>query len=188
MGRGFITRQVERLDQIVGFVGRQIAWLEFALVGLVAGNVLGRYFFSAGTIYLQELEWHLMAVLALIGVSYGINRGEEVRVDMLYAHYRPRLKALVDALSSALLTAVALALAWLSYKYVTQSYALGEGSPDPGGLPHRFLLKAFLVIGFGLLAAQGIVETVKAVLRFGGATSSHQLGTQQPELDNANGK
>ena len=44
-----------------------------------------------------------------------------------------------------------------------QSYAIGEGSPDPGGLPHRFLVKAFLPLGFALFALQGIADTLRAL-------------------------
>ncbi|MCC0007821.1 MAG: TRAP transporter small permease subunit [Hyphomicrobiaceae bacterium] len=180
MSWGTYARLVSRLDVLVAWFGRQIAWLVLALVALVAANVLGRYLFSAGTVALQELEWHLMAVLALVGISYGINRGEEVRVDMLYAHYGRRTKALVDALSAVLMTAVAALLFWLSLSYVGQSYTLGEGSPDPGGLPDRYLLKAMMPVGFALLAAQGLVDLAKAVLRFDLAKAAHQQTVDAP--------
>jgi len=174
-----IARLIDRIDLMVEWFGRWVAWLVLALVMLVAANVLARYLLSAGTVALQELEWHLMAVLALVGISYGINRGEEVRVDMLYAHFPPRTKAVVDAISALLMAAVALIMLKLSFGYVGQSYALREGSPDPGGLPYRFLLKAFIPLGFALLAAQGVVELAKAVNRFRIAGRAHleQMGS-----------
>ena len=39
----------------------------------------------------------------------------------------------------------------LSIPYVMQSYIIGEKSPDPGGLPHRWILKAMIPLGFALL-------------------------------------
>lgn len=179
MSRGTISRVVDRLDQFVDVFGRSIAWLTLALVGLVAANVLARYLFSLGNVALQELEWHLMAVLALIGISYGINRGEEVRVDMLYARFTPRSKAFVDAIAAVLTILVAALMFKLSLAYVAQSYNLQEGSPDPGGLPYRFLLKTFLPIGFALLLLQGIVELAKAIRRY---SSSNHI---QRELEEA---
>jgi len=163
---GTISRLVDRFDLLVDAFGRLIAWLMLALVALVAANVLFRYLLSVGSVALQELEWHLMAVLALVGVSYGINRGEEVRVDMLYARFSPRRKAVVDAIAAILTFLVAAAMFKLSLAYVGQSYNLQEGSPDPGGLPYRYLLKAFLPIGFAFLAIQGIVELAKSVRKF----------------------
>jgi TRAP-type mannitol/chloroaromatic compound transport system permease small subunit len=162
---------VSRIDAFVGLAGRAVSWLVLGLVCLVAFNVLARYLFSIGTVALQELEWHLLAVTALIGMSYGINRGDEVRVDMLYARYGPRTKALVEILSAALMLLVALYLAYVSLSYVNQSYRFVEGSPDPGGLSHRFILKSFIPIGFILLALQSVVEIAKGVGRFRAAAA-----------------
>ena len=46
-----------------------------------------------------------------------------------------------------------------------QSYEMMEGSPDPGGLPYRYLLKIFLPLGFGLLMIQGVANLMQAVLQ-----------------------
>jgi TRAP-type mannitol/chloroaromatic compound transport system permease small subunit len=37
-----------------------------------------------------------------------------------------------------------------------------EGSPDPGGLPLRWLLKSMIIAGFILLMLQGISQTIKS--------------------------
>lgn len=170
------AKLVDRVDHLVAAIGNLVAWIALALVVLVAANVLARYLLSAGTVALQELEWHLMAVLALVGISYGINRGEQVRVDMLYARFSPRTKARVDALAALLMLAVALVMMKLSFAYVGQSFALKEGSPDPGGLPYRFILKSFLPFGFALLAAQGVVEFTKAIMKLGLHGQAHHTG------------
>ena len=171
------SRLADRIDILVDLVGRLVAWLTLALVALVALNVLARYLLSAGTVALQELEWHLLAVTALIGMSYGINRGEEVRVDMLYARYGPRTKAIVDAAAGLMTVAVALLIMKVSFAYVAQSYAYQEGSPDPGGLPFRYLLKSLIPLGFALLALQGFVEFVKALRRWPPAGPAALQGT-----------
>ena len=157
---------IDRIDGFVGLVGKLTAWLILGLVLLVAFNVLARYVFSIGTVASQELEWHFMAVTALIGMSYGINRGDEVRVDILYASYGPRTKAAIDVLSGLLTLVVAVVFGYLSLAYVAQSYSFNEGSPDPGGLAYRYLLKAFLPIGFALLALQAVVMTARAAEAF----------------------
>lgn len=182
--RTVIMRGADWIDSFVGLVGKLTAWLVFGLVMLVAFNVLARYGFSIGTVALQELEWHFMAVTALIGVSYGINRGDEVRVDMLYAGFSPRTKAAVDTLAGVLTFFVALIFTYLSLAYVAQSYAFQEGSPDPGGLAHRYVLKAFLTFGFALLTLQAVVQTVRAFDAFVNAKAG---GTQKTSVT-ANGE
>jgi TRAP-type mannitol/chloroaromatic compound transport system permease small subunit len=56
----------------------------------------------------------------------------------------------------------------LSIPYVEQAYRIGEGSPDPGGLPHRFIIKACLPLGFLLLALQAMQMTLESGLRLAG--------------------
>ncbi len=169
-----LQKIVDRLDSFVELVGRLTAWLVLGLVVLVAVNVLARYMFSAGTVALQELEWHVLAVTALVGMSYGINRGDEVRVDMLYANYGPRTKAAVDFLAALLMFLVAVFIIKVSINYVAQSYAYQEGSPDPGGLPYRYLLKALIPLGFLLLALQAVVEMAKALRAYAAESTAGQ--------------
>lgn len=185
VSRGIHARIVERIDRLVATIGNLIAWLALALVMLVAANVLARYLLSVGSVGLQELEWHVMGVLALVGISYGINRGEQVRVDMLYANFSPWTKALVDTIAAVLMIIIAIIMMKLSFGYVGQSYMMQEGSPDPGGLPYRFILKSCLPIGFALLAAQGVVELAKAIMKLGLFAHAQPIGKPS---ENLNGK
>ncbi len=143
----------------VRVIGQVSAWTGLALVLLVAFNVLSRYLISFGTVALQEAEWHLMAVGALFGMSYGLNQGGEVRVDIFYARLSPRFQAFVDLLANILMTSVALIIAWLCIAYVKSSFAINEGSPDPGGLGYRYLLKGMMPIAFAVLALQCLAMT-----------------------------
>ena len=45
-----------------------------------------------------------------------------------------------------------------------QAYAHGEISPDSGGLPGRWLIKAAIPVGFFMLLIQGIAELLKKIL------------------------
>ena len=56
----------------------------------------------------------------------------------------------------------------MSWDYVATSWALREGSRDPGGLPGWFLLKALIPLSAALLFVQGLALTVRA---FGRATT-----------------
>lgn len=101
----------------------------------MAGNVLLRYGFATGSVWAQELEWHLMSPIALIGMSYALRHGEHVRVDVLYARLRAKAQAAIDLLAALLLVAFALVVVDLSRGYVAQSWRENEGSANPGG-PH----------------------------------------------------
>ncbi|NDR55137.1 TRAP transporter small permease subunit [Pseudoruegeria sp. M32A2M] len=149
---------------IVRVTGQVAAWSGLVLVLLVAFNVLSRYLFSFGTVGLQEAEWHLMAIVALFGMSYGLNQEGEVRVDIFHANMRPRVQAMVDLFASVSMCAVSLIIAWLCIAYVQSSYSINEGSPDSGGLGYRYLLKAAMPVAFVLLALQSVAMACRYLL------------------------
>jgi TRAP-type mannitol/chloroaromatic compound transport system permease small subunit len=130
---------------------------------LVAANVLLRYLFSLSPVPLQELEWHLISPIALIGISYALRHRADVRVDIFYERFPEKAKGLVDMLTGLLTLGIGIYIAWLAWPFVMQAYAFGEGSPNPGGLSHRFLLKAFLPLGFAALALQGFADMLRGI-------------------------
>lgn len=162
------ARTARRLGRTIDVIGQVTAWLMLALVLLVAGNVLSRYLLGFSSVAAQELEWHLLVPIALLGMAYGIRRGGHVRVDVFYEQFGTRLQAAVDLLTAVLTLAFALIAIQLSIPYVEQAYRIGEGSPDPGGLPYRFIIKGCLPLGFLLLALQGLQMTIESALRLAG--------------------
>jgi TRAP-type mannitol/chloroaromatic compound transport system permease small subunit len=155
---------VRGAERVIDAVGRVVQWLTLAIVVLVAVNVLLRYALSVGSVWAQELEWHLLAAVVLLGMSYAQQRGEPVRVDVFYAGYGPRMKFAVDMLSHALSLLIALAFIRLSWGYVGQAWAVDEASPDPGGIPHRWVVKGLIPLGFALLALQTLAAATRRVI------------------------
>jgi TRAP-type mannitol/chloroaromatic compound transport system permease small subunit len=131
-------------------------------VVLMASNVLLRYAFSIGSVWSQELEWHLLAPLVLLGMTYALQQGEHVRVDIFYARYPARAKAAIDLLAGVLALVIALLVMRYSIAYVQQAYAINEISSDPGGLTHRWVLKALIPLGFALFALQALAQSAAA--------------------------
>jgi TRAP-type mannitol/chloroaromatic compound transport system permease small subunit len=152
------------LEAVVDFFGRLAAWTCVALVLLVAGSVLARYFFRTGTIWLQELEWHLISPIALFGMSYALLQGEQVRVDVLFERFPAVVRQIIKIVTGLLLVIFAAYMMKLSLPFVMQSYRIGESSPNPGGLPARYLLKALVPLGFTLLAMQGLCHMLRNTL------------------------
>lgn len=162
----FASTTAARIDALTDAIGRAAAWGALAIALLMAGNVLLRYAFDTGSVWAQELEWHLLAPLVLAGMSYAQRHGEHVRVDVLYARYGARGQAAVDMLSAALAIAFALFIVKVSIPYVDAAWSIDEGSSDPGGLPHRWLLKGLIPLGFGLYALQSLAGLLQAAVRF----------------------
>ena len=161
-----LARLAKVLDRSIEIIGRLSGWLCLLLTLLVAGDVLARYVWHIGSVAEQELEWHVLAVIAMMGASYTLQQGEHVRVDIFYQHYSVRLKCWLDVLVPLLVVVpTALFIAYVSLRFVQMSYTLHEVSPDPGGLPARYLLKAFIPFGFGLVAIQGVAMVLDGIVK-----------------------
>jgi TRAP-type mannitol/chloroaromatic compound transport system permease small subunit len=102
---------------LVDAVGRITAWSSFALALVMGDNVLLRYGFNTGSVWSQELEWHLMSPICLFGMSYALRHGEHVRVDVLFASYSQRNKYLVEFITALLSMAISLIIIKLSWAY-----------------------------------------------------------------------
>jgi TRAP-type mannitol/chloroaromatic compound transport system permease small subunit len=160
-------RLADRIDDFIDLVGRAISWLALAVAIVMGTNVLLRYGFSLGWIWAQELEWHLLVPLTLVGMSYALRHGEHVRVDVLFTHFTPRGKLFVDIVAAVLAMIFCLLVIWLSAGFVEQSWAMGEGSPNPGGIGALYLMKAMVPLGFALLFLQSLAQAIQASLAFG---------------------
>ena len=153
------------IDRFIDRLGVCTSWLALVIVLLMATNVVLRYLFSVGSVWAQELEWHLLVPLILFGMTYAERHGEHVRVDIFYARYSERTKVLVDLFSAFLAAAFSVIFIWLSLHYVEQAYVIDEGSPDPGGLPHRYLIKGLIPLGFGLLLLQSLANAARCIAK-----------------------
>ena len=156
-----------RLDTFTERIGQISSWLIFILVLLVSGDVLFRYFFHISSIAEQELQWHILAAIAMFGSAFTFQQKEHVRVDLFYHHYSKKTKVLMDILIPLLIIIpFSLFIIYLSSQYVMQSYVNGEVSPDPGGLPYRYLVKSLIPLGFTLIFIQGLAVLLKAISQY----------------------
>ena len=156
-----LLRLADLVDGLTGALGRLATALLLALVALVTWNALGRYALGGSAVWAQELEWHLLLIVALVGVSVLMREGGHVRVDMVHERLPPTARHALDFLSMLLGAVVAIVLIRYSSGFVESAWSTREGSPDPGGLPGRYLLKTLVPALLGLLAAQCLANAVR---------------------------
>lgn len=169
-----LLRVSRALSAVIDVVGRAVSWLVLGLVLLIAAEVLMRYGFDSSSIAAQELEWWVLAIVSLLGVSYALKQGEHVRVDVLYQYYSERAKLWFDFLVALLvMTPISLYLAVLSLQFVGQSFADHEVSQSPGGLPYVWLLKSFVPLGLLLLGLQSLALALEKAAALLGRSRRH---------------
>jgi TRAP-type mannitol/chloroaromatic compound transport system permease small subunit len=138
-------------------VARTFAWFLPVLVLVIVFDVISRKFgfqlnlfgLDLGSTRLQELEWHLHAIVYLtwIGAAYIANA--HVRIDVATAGLSPRTQAGLE-LFGCLIFAMPYVLTALPYahNFFVTSLLQNEASAAPNGLPWRWIPKGFLYFAF----------------------------------------
>jgi TRAP-type mannitol/chloroaromatic compound transport system permease small subunit len=157
-----VRELARRIDAFQEHFGRAVSWLMFGMVAVVFGDVIFRYVFNLSWVFIQELEWHLFGLVYLLGAGYTMLHDEHVRVDIFYARLRPRNKAWFDfVLLFVFFFPSCLLIIYTTWPFLRNSFAVNEGSPDPGGIPARWALKSVIIVAFALLVLQGISQAIK---------------------------
>lgn len=140
-------------------IGRLSSWLSLSLVLLITVDVLLRYLLQTTRTWIIDLEWHLFALLFLLGGAGTWLADKHVRVDLFYGTWTERRQTWVNIMGSLLfLLPWCGMMIWTTWRYASQSWMAGEGSPDPNGLPARYLIKAAMVVGFVMLFLAGLIR------------------------------
>jgi TRAP-type mannitol/chloroaromatic compound transport system permease small subunit len=158
---------IKLIDTFIEWTGKTASWLVLGLVLLICYDVAMRYLFQQGSVALQELEWHLFSLIFLLGSAYTLKHDEHVRVDIIYqSHFMSdKKRVLVNIFGTLfLLLPFCILILTSSWPFVENAFYYNEGSPDPGGLPYRFLLKGSLLVAFSLLILQALADLARNVL------------------------
>lgn len=146
-------------DSLIKYIGYFTAFIVAILVLLVVYDATARYLFSTGSIALQELEWHLFDVIILFGIAYTLRENAHVRVDIFYATYSKKTKALLNIISSLFfILPFSLLIIYIGIDFVAMSFTQNESSSNPGGLEYRYLVKALLPLSFLFLSLQALSD------------------------------
>ncbi len=155
-----------KLEQLINkfsdIIGTIAAFLLLGLLANVFYDVIMRYLFNDVSIGMQELEWHLYATIFLLGITYTLKENAHVRVDVIYEHLSPKKQAFIDISGTLFfLLPFCLLIAYYGIGFAQESYSLGESSGDPGGLPHRWIIKSMISLSFSFV----IIASISFMLR-----------------------
>ncbi len=162
----FINGYIRLVDRINEKIGVLTSWLTALLVLVVSYDVVVRYLFGESSVGLQELEWHIFALIFLVAAAYTLKVDEHVRVDVFYTQLSSKKKAWINLFGSLLLLIPFCIIVIISSQdFVLSSFRVNETSPDAGGLPARYILKVFIPISFFLLLLEGIALAFKSFVK-----------------------
>lgn len=151
------------IDRVNEIIGRAVAWLILIAVLVSAANAVVRKVFSVSSNAWLELQWYLFGAAFLLAAAYTLKQNEHIRIDIVYGLFSRRVQHWIDLFGHVVfLMPFTLLMLWYLVPYVAQSFRNGEVSTNSGGLV-IWPAKALLLVGFVLLALQGLSEIIKKI-------------------------
>jgi TRAP-type mannitol/chloroaromatic compound transport system permease small subunit len=155
-----ISRAIDRLSELVG---KWISWLILVSILVSAGNAVIRKVFNVSSNSWLELQWYLFGAAFMLAAAYTLKQNEHIRIDIVYGMWSRRVQHWIDLLGHLLfLMPFTILMLFYFVPYVSLSFRSGEMSSSAGGLI-IWPAKAILLVGFGLLALQGVSEIIKKI-------------------------
>ena len=160
-----INAIADRIGAFSVAVGKAGSLILPILILTILVNVILRYVFNIGLVELEEVQWHLNAIVVMSCLAYTYQADEHIRVDIFHNRFSPKRRAWVEILGIVfLLLPYSILVSWHAWEITTYSWSLREGSPMPSGLPARYIIKAVMALGLSLLALQSIAILLRNVV------------------------
>ncbi len=140
-----IVRVCSKIEKWTSWPGKAAGWLILALVLVVCLSVIAAYLrisvfvqfdsalpligrtLSAST--LADMQWHLFAVLVMLGGAFALRDNRHVQVDFISARFSPRMSRLVTLTGDLLLLLPFCGfMIWFGWRFAMTAYVQGEGS------------------------------------------------------------
>lgn len=139
-----VSRAIGRLEEGL------ISLLLVGMTLLVFVEVILRFGFNTGFLWMQELTLLCSAWFVMLGASYGVKAGSHIGVDAIVRLLPTGLKRIVSIVAVLLCLAYCGILFTGSWVYLSKIYSIGLELEDM--VFPKWVAHSILVIGFGLLA------------------------------------
>lgn len=161
----FLLNTAKLLERLNTRVAKISVWLLLALMLVIVTDVTLRRWFVIGSTKLQELEWHLHGALFLLCLGWAYTKNAHVRIELLSEKFSPKGAAVVELCGCLLfLLPYVIAVLMFGFDYAVFSWEYGEASASATGLPHRWVIKSTILIGFALLGLAALARLFESIV------------------------
>src|SRR5882762_10509560 len=170
-----MERFLFRIDRLSAWSGKTVSWLIILSTFLISYDVLMRYLSKAPFAdfihaiwftynFSFDMSYYLYAILFMIGGAYTLSRAQHVRGDIFYKNWSVKTQGKVDlflyifAFYPGILAMVSVGAQWAAY-----SWSIHERAFTSAAAPPLYPLKTVIPLAAGLIAIQGVAETIRCI-------------------------
>lgn len=137
------------------------AILLFAIGAMLTYEVVARYFFTAPTIWAEELSRLAMIWGVFLGSAALLRSGEHIRITVLTDRLPSALQGVADVTAYIFVAVVSAFVAWHGFEIAWNSWERGRTVGSMLDLP-SWVSQAAIPVGFALLFVQALALAVAA--------------------------
>lgn len=155
-----LTSCLHIIDMISEWSGKIVSYTILILISIITFEVVSRYIFRQPTNWVHETSAFLFGGMFLLGGAYTLLEKAHVSMDVFYARFSIRKKAVVDLVMSFLFFLFCGVLVWVGGSTAWNSILNRELSQSSWG-PPLYPIKTVIPIGALLMLLQGSAKFVR---------------------------
>jgi len=150
------------IDKTNEWVGRVISYGIPLLMLVASYEVIARYIFNAPTIWAWDVNKQLFAVIVFLGGGYTLMVKGHISVDVIYAKWSDRKKAIVDIITFPVFLIFTIILLFTLGEFAIVATQEGE-LMSSAWEPPVYQMKIAVFIGVVLFFLQGIAKFLRDI-------------------------
>ncbi len=172
-----ILTLADLFDRPARALGKVAGWIMLPLIAVIMFDVITRKidFIRVGMaeaniswfnpIIFQDAEWHLHGIILFLSFGFGYLMNAHIRVDIFRELLPRRKQAWVEFWGLVIMgIPYLLIISYFAFNFVALSWSQGEGSESLTGIPMRYIIKSFMLVGFLLLLSSFIATLLRLIV------------------------
>jgi TRAP-type mannitol/chloroaromatic compound transport system permease small subunit len=157
------TPFTDAIDRFNAAIGRWVAYWAVIAVFAYYYEVVARYVFNSPTNWVHESMFLMFGMQYLLCGAYAYREEAHVRVDIFYARFSPRWKAIADIVTSVFFFIFTVTMLVTGIRFGLDAIGFNEHSFTEWGIQY-WPVKLAIPVGAFLIVLQGVSKLVKDIL------------------------
>lgn len=160
------------LDKVSYWTARLACLITLLIMAALVREIVGRYFFNAPSLWVNEINQYLLCVLTMMGGAYCVFTDAHIRVDILWRRFSLKTQSVVELLTAVFPIVFLGIITWLGFVDSWEAIVKDKRSMSILAMP---LWPSILAVplGTGLMLLQFIARLARDILQLVTGKSEH---------------
>ncbi len=155
-----LTGFIQFVDTMNEWIAKIASFFIYPMMLVLVYEVVMRYYFTRPTIWAHETSCMLYGAHFILGGAYALQKGAFVNVEVVYARFSKRTKAIIDLFTWSMFYIFVGVLLWKSAPWAWESFKINEFSDSTWG-PYVWPIKLTVPFAAVTMLLQGMTKTLK---------------------------